>query len=177
MGFQGWLGKTVVDSNLLPYKITIHMIMALLIVLLLIILLAREKEPVKIYKYNALFNKLLIISIIFSLIQIAMGTQVRQFIDEQVKLYGFENKNHSLMNPSFKFYFHRSFSILVFATHLFLWLEFKKNTFIPFSLKIIISVIGLEIFTGVLMYYLDFPITTQQIIYFSVIKSSILSCS
>jgi cytochrome c oxidase assembly protein subunit 15 len=62
-----------------------------------------------------------------------------------------------------KFYFHRSFSILVFATHLFLWLEFKKNTFIPFSLKIIISVIGLEIFTGVLMYYLDFPITTQPI--------------
>ena len=47
MGFQGWLGKTVVDSNLLPYKITIHMIMALLIVLLLIILLAREKEPIK----------------------------------------------------------------------------------------------------------------------------------
>ena len=44
MGFQGWLGKTVVDSNLLPYKITIHMIMALLIVLLLIILLAREKS-------------------------------------------------------------------------------------------------------------------------------------
>ena len=31
MGFQGWLGKTVVDSNLLPFKITIHMAMALLL--------------------------------------------------------------------------------------------------------------------------------------------------
>ena len=30
MGFQAWLGKTVVDSNLAPYKITIHMVMALL---------------------------------------------------------------------------------------------------------------------------------------------------
>lgn len=38
MGFQAWLGKTVVDSNLLPYKITLHMIMALLLVLLLIFL-------------------------------------------------------------------------------------------------------------------------------------------
>ena len=25
MGFQAWLGKTVVDSNLAPYKITIHL--------------------------------------------------------------------------------------------------------------------------------------------------------
>ena len=50
MGFQGWLGKTVVDSNLLPYKITIHMAMALLIVLLLIILLALEKRSKKILK-------------------------------------------------------------------------------------------------------------------------------
>ena len=31
MGFQAWLGKQVVDSNLTPYKITIHMFMAILI--------------------------------------------------------------------------------------------------------------------------------------------------
>ena len=28
MGFQAWLGKTVVDSNLLPFKITMHMTVA-----------------------------------------------------------------------------------------------------------------------------------------------------
>ena len=26
MGFQAWLGKLVVDSNLAPYKITVHML-------------------------------------------------------------------------------------------------------------------------------------------------------
>ena len=49
MVFQAWLGKTVVDSNLLPYRITIHMIMALFIVLGLIILLfisQRKRSPI-----------------------------------------------------------------------------------------------------------------------------------
>ena len=36
MLFQAWLGKQVVDSNLLPVKITIHMIAALFIVALLL---------------------------------------------------------------------------------------------------------------------------------------------
>ena len=49
MGFQAWLGKTVVDSNLLPFKITIHMGMAFIIVFLLIILLYRENKPQKKY--------------------------------------------------------------------------------------------------------------------------------
>ena len=35
MGFQAWLGKLVVDSNLAPYKITVHMLMALVIIALI----------------------------------------------------------------------------------------------------------------------------------------------
>jgi len=62
------------------------------------------------------------------LVQIAMGTQVRQFMDEQVKLYGFENKNHSLMNANFKFYFHRSFTIAIVLVNLgMLYLNKTKN--------------------------------------------------
>lgn len=161
MGFQAWLGKEVVDSNLLPLKITIHMLMALIILALLVLLL-------NITTYNSIYIKnkkiiyITIIAFCLTLIQIFSGTQVRQFIDLQMNQYPNQYELWLKFAP-IKFYFHRSFSILVFATHLFLWLEFKKNTFIPFSLKIIISVIGLEIFTGVLMYYLDFPITTQPI--------------
>ena len=46
MGFQAWLGATVVYSVLEPVKITIHMIMALLIVaiLLYLIYISKEKE-------------------------------------------------------------------------------------------------------------------------------------
>ena len=41
MGFQAWLGKLVVDSNLAPYKISTHMLMAMVIVCLLIYIIKK----------------------------------------------------------------------------------------------------------------------------------------
>lgn len=162
MLFEAWLGKTVVDSNLTPTIITIHMVVGLIIIALLLQLQFIVSDK-KTYKYNSLFNKLLIISVIFSLIQIAMGTQVRQFIDEQVKQFGFENKNYSLMNPSFKFYFHRSFTIAIVLVNLGL---FYLNQIKNLGYKLvnwIVFLIFLETITGILMYYAEFPLGTQAI--------------
>ena len=161
--FEAWLGKTVVDTNLAPTIITVHMVVGLIIVALLLKLLFIVTEQKRIYKNHKLFNWLLIISVIFSLIQIAMGTQVRQFIDEQVKQFGFENKNYSLMNPSFKFYFHRSFTIAVVLVNLgMFYLNQMKN--LGYKLvNWILFLIFLETFTGILMYYAEFPIGTQAI--------------
>ena len=163
MLFEAWLGKTVVDTNLTPEIITIHMVIGLVIIALLLKLKFIISPKNKTYKYNSLFNKLLIVSVIFSLIQIAMGTQVRQFIDEQVKQFGFENKNYSLLNPSFKFYFHRSFTIAIVLVNLGL---FYLNQIKDLGYKLvnwIVFLIFLEAITGILMYYAEFPIGTQAI--------------
>ncbi len=166
MLFEAWLGKTVVDTNLTPTIITIHMVVGLIIITLLLQLLFivnPSNKKLKRTTSSALFNKLIIISVIFSLIQIAMGTQVRQFIDEQVKLFGFEHKNYSLLNPSFKFYFHRSFTIAIVLVNLGLfYLNQVKN--LGYSLiNWIVFLIFLESITGILMYYAEFPIGTQAI--------------
>lgn len=163
MGVEAWLGKTVVDTNLKPTVITIHMVLGLVILALLLQLLFIVTEKKFVYKYHSLFNKLLIISVVFSLIQIALGTQVRQFIDEQIKLYGFENKNYSLMNPSFKFYFHRSFTIAIVLVNLGM---FYLNQIKNLGYKLvnwIVFLIFLETISGILMYYAEFPIGTQAI--------------
>lgn len=162
MGIEAWLGKTVVDTNLKPTVITIHMVLGLVIlaILLQLLFIVRAKKS---FQYNSVFSKLLIISVVFSLIQIAMGTQVRQFIDEQVKLYGFENKNYSLLNPSFKFYFHRSFTIAIVLVNLAL---FYLNQVKDLGYKLvnwIVFLIFIETISGILMYYAEFPLGTQAI--------------
>ncbi|MBL4642810.1 MAG: COX15/CtaA family protein [Flavobacteriaceae bacterium] len=166
---EAWMGKVVIDSNLKPTIITIHMIGGLLIIALLLRLRFIVSEPFnadqddKPHKYHGLFSKLLIISAVFSLIQIAMGTQVRQFIDEQVKEFGFDNKNLSLLNPSFKFYFHRSFTIAIVLVNL--WM-FYLNQLKNLGYKLvnwIVFLIFLETITGMLMYYAEIPMGTQAI--------------
>ncbi|CAM1360151.1 COX15/CtaA family protein [Tenacibaculum xiamenense] len=162
MLFEAWLGKTVVDTNLKPTIITIHMVAGLVIIALLLWLhfIVRESKEHTV-KYNSLFSKLLIASVVFSLVQIALGTQVRQFIDQQVKLHGFENKEYSLMDPNFKFYFHRSFTIAIVLVNLGM---FYLNQIKDLGYKLvnwIVFLIFLETITGILMYYADFPLGTQ----------------
>ncbi|MDB3913802.1 COX15/CtaA family protein [Flavobacteriaceae bacterium] len=160
---EAFLGKMVVDSNLKPTMITIHMVIGLLIIGLILRLLFIIRKEKVVFKYHSLFNKLLILSIIFSLIQIAMGTQVRQFIDEQVKLFGFENKEYSLMNPSFKFYFHRSFTIAIILVNFGLFYLNQIHKLGYKLVKWILVLLFLETITGILMYYAEFPLGTQAI--------------
>lgn len=47
MGFQAWLGKTVVDSVLNPYKITTHMLAAILIVAVQLYVIYAVQEKIQ----------------------------------------------------------------------------------------------------------------------------------
>jgi cytochrome c oxidase assembly protein subunit 15 len=159
MVFQAWLGKTVVDSNLLPYRITIHMVMALLIVLGLIILLFISQRKITPIPANQLMKILAIFAVVLTLFQIGLGTQVRQFVDLKMHL-----QVSQWLDPApLKFYFHRSLSLIVLAVHLILFWMLRK---INLNLRIfnqILGLIGLEIFTGILMFYLDFPFSSQPL--------------
>lgn len=159
MVFQAWLGKTVVDSNLLPYRITIHMVMALLIVLGLIILLFISQRKITPIPASQLMKILAIFAVVLTLFQIGLGTQVRQFVDLKMHL-----QVSQWLDPApLKFYFHRSLSLIVLAVHLTLFWMLRK---INLNLRIfnqILGLIGLEIFTGILMFYLDFPFSSQPL--------------
>ncbi len=161
MGFQAWLGKTVVDSVLNPFKITTHMLVALLIVALQLYLIFSIKKTKNSLLFNTKFNSILFLSIGLTIIQIVLGTNVREHVDT-ISETGVP-KVFWLQNPSISFYIHRSFSIIVLLTNIYLFscnkklgLGFKKLHWILFLLCI-------EILSGILMFYFDFPFGTQTI--------------
>ncbi|WP_347372847.1 COX15/CtaA family protein [Aequorivita sp. Q41] len=163
LGFQAWLGATVVYSVLDPIKITIHMVMALVIVAVLLYLLYISKDTQEDFSTSKMFKSIIIFSVILTLIQIVLGTQVREFVDEQVAIVGYGARALWLENPRLDFYLHRSFSILVVATNLFLWYLNRKNNFGLQKINYLLLLILAEAFTGILMYYFDFPFLSQPL--------------
>ena len=164
MGFQAWLGKLVVDSNLAPYKITFHMLMALLIIVLIIYsMFLVNKGSKKLLINNSLIKNLVLISILISLFQIVIGTQVREFIDIQYEILGPDKRSDWLTNPNFYFYFHRSFSILILLVNFTLLYLIKSKNYYSGLIEKIVFVIFLEIIVGITMYYGDFPVLSQPI--------------
>ncbi|RNC84899.1 MAG: heme A synthase [Winogradskyella sp.] len=162
MGFQAWLGKTVVDSNLAPYKITIHMVMALVIVAVILYLIFLSKTKYRTQKFDSKFRNVLIFATALTLIQIILGTQVRQFVDVQNKLSGYFNWSIIEQAP-LEFYIHRSFSILVLLVNAWLYVRNKKLN-LGYGKFLLVSIcIALEIFTGIAMYYFNFPFSSQPI--------------
>ncbi|MBZ0325994.1 MAG: COX15/CtaA family protein [Altibacter sp.] len=161
--FQAWLGAAVVYSVLSPVKITIHMVMALVIVALLLYLLFISKKKRKNYNVSHGYRGILLIALICSLLQIVLGTQVRQFVDEQVDLLGYENKSQWLSDSTITFYIHRSFSILVVMLNIAVWYFNRIYRYGLKMLNLMMALVIAEIVTGISMYYFDFPFLTQPL--------------
>ena len=162
MGFQAWLGKTVVDSVLSPFKITTHMVVALLIVALILYVIKNYSVSNSASVPNSKFNLLLLVALSLSIIQIIMGTQVRQHIDNEVK-NGVTASVLWLQNPTLLFYIHRSFSLLVLAVNGYLFIQNRKLKLGFSKINWVLGLIGAEIITGIAMFYFDFPFASQPI--------------
>ena len=161
MGFQAWLGKTVVDSVLNPYKITTHMLAALLIVAVQLYVIYSVQEKQKRKSLDAEFKWVLFAALGLTILQIIFGTQVRESVDTIVEA-GLP-KEVWLQNPKGGFYTHRSFSILVVCANAFLFWRNRKLDLGFTKMNGVIALLCVEILSGIAMYYFNFPFGTQTI--------------
>jgi heme a synthase len=161
VGFQGWLGKKVVDANLAVVKVTIHMLVAILIaaIPLIIIHCLHTKKRVQDKSLKLLSTGLIFIL----LVQIVLGTQVREQIDEISKALQYQQRNLWIGRLDKMFLIHRSFSWLVLAGCLLLfWKGNQQPALQKKSLFILIIVIG-TILLGVIMMYMGIPALAQPL--------------
>ena len=160
--FQAWLGKTVVDSNLTASTITIHMLMAIVLLFILFSILAISK-PVKPIRISRNISILILISMLLLIIQVLTGTEVRKFIDLQMEMYNYNEKNKWIENITSTFNFHRSFSWAIIIINSIIYLKIKEIDLKSSLIYIINSLICLQIISGIIMYYFHFPLTSQPI--------------
>ncbi len=175
IGFQAWLGARVVANHLNPWVITAHMLMAFTIVILLIYAIARSQKgelaSIDVSRLPARFKTVLQVALGLSLLQIAMGTQIRQAMDPLIfqQLVHGDGGDRSLWRESFPiiFYIHRSFSSIILFTNL--WLVWKiyctidrASLLFRFAL-VLAGLVVTAILTGVSLDRLGFPAVVQPV--------------
>ena len=169
VGFQGWLGSKVVSSNLLPGMITIHMLVALAIVGTLLYAVAQARRGImasqSVGNIDQRFGKWLYIVLGLTVLQVAMGTQVREMTDFIRESQGEELRSSWIDAMPWFFYVHRSFSAVVLFTNLWLarllvmslgW----QHTLSRLTLTMI-CVIGAAVFSGAALGHLGMPALVQ----------------
>ena len=166
---QAWIGGEVVFSVLNPFKITIHMFVALLIVSILFLLIhvSNNIDLNKFSDFNKKFKVFLIITLILSLIQIYFGTQVREFIDSLSS----DKSIWILQIQNSEIKIHQLFAGLVFLFNIYLcvYIAGKHNSIneIPYELFFIFTTLIFLILSGIVMLNFHFPGLAQLVHLFS----------
>ena len=161
--FQAWLGKMVVDSNLMANTITVHMLMAIVLLFILYSILAISNPSKKRVRISRNISILVLISIVLLLIQIITGTEVRKFIDIKMELLNYTEKERWIENISSSFSFHRSFSWAIIIVNSLIYFYARKSGLKLKIIHIVNSLIFFQISSGIIMYYFHFPFSSQPI--------------
>ncbi|MFC5410589.1 heme A synthase [Larkinella bovis] len=171
IGLNGWLGSRVVATELAPYLVTLHMLLAILVVFALLYVMAvsytghlaietgRRKKTV--------VNRVLIWALVLSLLQVLIGTQVREAIDEVVQRIGYSERERWIDSLDYTFYVHRSFSLIIFAFQLAVLYQLRNYSTgkgILFRLtNALVALVVIEILTGLLLAYFAVPAAAQPV--------------
>ncbi len=153
--FQAWFGSIVVATNLVPWTITIHMLLALVIIglqLYLIRLVSPSQQRNITVSKGFFWLVILILAITFY--QMFLGTQVREEIDV-LRKSGIQRGEWS-QHFDLAFYVHRSFSwlVLILITGMF-WMKRNERNLRIIHWTFIFLVI--ELTSGVLLAHFNMP--------------------
>ena len=171
VGYQGWLGSIVVSTNLTQWVVTIHMLLALVILAILIYtynyakMLHKEKSVIM---YRIMWLKgFLAFTIIISIVQVILGTEVRESIDGISKALNFSARNTWVGKVGSIFSYHRDLAILVAVCNFIVYKmvidRFSGKAWPLQTANYIIIALVVQIATGFILSYLSLPPYAQAI--------------
>ena len=162
LGLVAWMGKKVVDGNLIPFSITLHMLGAVFILMALALILHSVRHDNWTNSKGVDRRIWLILAAVLTLAQLIAGTQVREQIDALLHL-GIERPNLLVGLPEW-WKFHRSGSWLVLVTQL-IWIapELRKKTTIKTTAQWSLALIAVQMTSGVTFVLLAMPAILQPL--------------
>ena len=161
IGFEGWFGSIVVATNLVPWTITLHMLLALIIIIIQLKIISIAQQKSNLLTIDSGFKWLFYSSIALTFIQIILGSQVRQEVDFMVK--DSMERSSWIASMSGDFLFHRSFSWVLLVVNISLfWLNRKFNYGIR-AFNYILLILIVEFITGILFSYAEMPAFSQPV--------------
>jgi len=169
VAFQAWLGSIVVSTNLVSWIVTVHMLLALAILAISIYTyyyarvlgdrnLLANKAPGNIKKFS-------VVAIILTIIQITIGTEVRENVDAASESMNYLNRSEWLATGTLSYIFHSNIAILIFIVNVvMLVLMRRKYLGNSYQFKFIVYVFFLilaQLVTGITLAYLALPPVAQ----------------
>lgn len=157
---QGWFGSIVVSTNLTSWTITIHMLLAFVLVALLVWLYVSSGEEQPINATTGM-KWVLLACMVLLVVQVLLGTEVRAAID---RVSALKLPRESWISEVWEeFFVHRSFSWLVVIINGFLVLRLLKTSGRnPLTISLIVLIL-LTLLTGAGMAYFAVPAALQPI--------------
>ena len=169
--FQAWLGSIVVSTNLLAWIVTVHMLLALV---MLAILVYTYYYSSRLYKQDTvIISKLfwlkvaIVSSVVLTIIQITLGTEVREAIDEVAKGLLYQQRETWVGKIGNAFSYHRDLAIFVVVVNVFVY-QFVMDKFGGKATELrlgncIILVLLIQIGSGLLLSNFALPPFSQVI--------------
>lgn len=162
--FQGWLGGRVVISGLNEWLITVHMVVAMLIITVLLYAVFKASSNLFVVNISPKIQRYLywsgLLLFVFSLAQLVLGTQVREAVDVIKDATGSPPRDAWLSRVGAIDEYHRTFSwaVLLWGTAVFYfgWMRCRAVLVQKMALIIMITIL-LQIALGAGLYYLGMP--------------------
>lgn len=166
--FQGWLGGVVVKTGLHAGMITAHMIIAMIIMITLLYGVFEATSDILKIKIGSEFRERLLtaawILLAISMIQLVLGTQVRETIDVIKNAEVVAPRENWIDMVGIMFPVHRSFSWVVVGVGVWMFYLLKKYDAVGLVRTLGLANVGLiifQIFVGLGLLYLDIPQALQ----------------
>jgi len=159
--FEAWLGKIVVDTNLAVVKITLHMIAALFLAIIPVLILHKLNENKIVH--DKTLSMITTIALAILLVQIIIGTDVREQVDEISKALGYQHRDTWISQLTTAFDIHKITSIILSLLVIFVFWRSLSHVALQRKGAFLLLVVFALMAAGVSLASFNIPVFIQPI--------------